>query len=705
MDVMSRRNLYRTLFTMGAVLLSPSTVWPGEAKAEVKPGTGVDVILITIDTLRADALGFAGNGAVATPLLNQLAATGRVFPHAHAHNVVTLPSHTNILTGLYPYQHGVRDNQGFRLNPRIPTLATVLADAGYSTAAFVAAYPLDSTFGLDRGFSLYDDGYPKGAGASDFSMPERRGDQVVSPALSWWQEHTKERRFLWVHLFDPHAPYDPPEPFASRYRDRPYLGEVAAVDYFLTPLLQPFLDGEERPALVVLTADHGEALGDHGELTHGLFAYEATLRVPLVLWGPGVKPGRDLRAARHVDILPTVLEVTGISRPTGYSMPGCSLLGEEDSISETYFEALSAHLNRGWAPLHGLLQGTKKFISLPIPELYDLEADPFEMENRVREERRLAGELRDALPTEALKVPPRATEDPAVAARLRSLGYLSGGAAPRAHFGPADDPKNLVELDHKMHRVIELYSAGALNAAVRLVQEVVDARPGMALSRSLLAQALLESGRQGEALEAMRDAFAHGATTAALRRQFGLTLAEAGLHDEALRVLEPLAAQNDVEALAAYGLALSEAGQQDLAEIALHRLLQLDPEHAVAHQQIALVELRRGRWSAARGAALRALALDGGMARAWNTLGVALFELGEVIAALEAWQQAVDLNSSLFDALYNLGTKALESGREVQAREALERFVKTAPPTLYSADLRRARVLLARLQRQKAAQP
>jgi len=702
---MSCRAICYTLLAMGLVLVSFFPVWAEEPEVAARGGTGIDVILITIDTLRADALGFVGNAAVATPLLDRLAAAGRVFPHAHAHNVVTLPSHTNILTGLYPYQHGVRDNQGFRLGPEVPTLATLLADAGYRTAAFVAAYPLDSTFGLDRGFSLYDDHYPKGTHANDFLLPERRGDQVVGPALSWWRQGGKERRFLWLHLFDPHAPYDPPEPFASRYRERPYLGEVAAVDHFLTPLLEPFLAGQEGPALVVLTADHGEALGDHGELTHGLFAYEATLRVPLVLWGQGVKPGRDLRPARHVDILPTVLEAAGVSPPEGYSLPGRSLLGEEDATIETYFEALSAHLNRGWAPLHGLLRSGKKLIALPIPELYDLESDPMEMENRVREERRLAGELRDALPSAALEAPRRGAEDPAVAARLRSLGYLTGGAAPRVSYGPEDDPKNLVELDHKMHRVIELYSSGALEAAVRLVREVVEARPDMALGRSLLAQALLESGRRGEAIEAMRDALAHGATTAALRRQFGLTLAEVGKHREALAVLEPLAARNDVEALAAYGLALSEAGQQEPAALVLRRLLKLDPEHPVAHQQMALVELRRGRWPAARAAARRALDLDDGMARAWNVLGVALFQLGETAAALDAWQQAVDLEPSLFDALYNLGTKALESGRHAQARVALQRFVEMAPAERYTADLRRARVLLARLEREKAVPP
>jgi arylsulfatase A-like enzyme len=185
---------------------------PGAAPARSAPAaaanahSGLDVLLITIDTLRADAPGFGGNRRGTTPVLDRLAARGRVFTNAHAHNVVTLPSHTNILTGLYPYQHRVRDNTGFRLPPSVPTLATVLHGAGYATSAFVGAFPLDSQFGLGRGFDVYDDHYPKGSKPTEFVLPERRGDKVVAPALAWWRERRGQRRFMWVHLFDPHAP-------------------------------------------------------------------------------------------------------------------------------------------------------------------------------------------------------------------------------------------------------------------------------------------------------------------------------------------------------------------------------------------------------------------------------------------------------------------------------------------------------------------
>ncbi|HEY4575701.1 MAG TPA: sulfatase, partial [Thermoanaerobaculia bacterium] len=506
-----------------AGLLLAAAPPPAKAPAPSRP-VSRDIVLITIDTLRADALGFAGNQRAQTPALDRLASQGRVFTNAHAHNVVTLPSHTNILTGLYPFQHGVRDNTGFKLGAKIPTLATVLHGAGYATGAFVGAFPLDSQFGLNHGFDVYDDRYPKGSNETEFVLPERRGDEVVRLALAWWKAHAKKPRFLWVHLYDPHAAYEPPEPFASRFKDNPYLGEVAAADSFLAPLLGPFLDGREKPALVVVTADHGEALGDHGEQTHGLFTYEATLKVPLVVWGRGVAPGRDARSARHVDIFPTVLQAAGVAAPSGPPRhPGRSLLGPPDA-GDSYFESLSAALNRGWAPLRGLLRGGTKFIALPLPEVYDLPRDPHEKDNRFEAERQTARNVFAALPRESAWPPKRENLTPEDAARLASLGYISGAAAARESYGPEDDPKRLIGLDQKVHDVIDFYMRGKLDESVRLAREVVRERPTMSLGYSLLAQALLQANKNAEALDVMLKARSQGVVSDALLRQLGLTL-------------------------------------------------------------------------------------------------------------------------------------------------------------------------------------
>ncbi|MFL6197643.1 MAG: sulfatase-like hydrolase/transferase [Thermoanaerobaculia bacterium] len=662
-----------------------------------------DILLITIDTLRADALGFAGNSRVQTPVLDRLAAQGRVFTNAHAHNVVTLPSHTNILTGLYPFQHGVRENSGFRLSADVPTLATVLRGAGYATAAFVGAYPLDSEFGLDRGFQVYDDRTTRGSDDEEFELAERRGDEVVGPALQWWHQqginHQGKPRFLWVHLYDPHAPYSPPEPFATRYAKEPYLGEVAAVDSFLAPLL-----GAVKEALVVVTADHGESLGEHGELTHGLFAYEATLKVPLVLRGPGVQPGRDSRPARHVDIFPTVLDaadIAGVPAPQG-SRPGRSLLAPpEKQETVSYFEALSTNLSRGWAPLRGVLRQGRKLIALPLSELYDLPKDPGEKQNRIDDDRPAARALIAELPAESVWPPRPGTLKTGDEQRLRSLGYLAGSAPARSSYGPEDDPKNLVQLDRKILRIIELYGAKRLGDAVALAREVVKERPAMALGRSLLAQALLESGTPadiGEALEVMRKARAEKVTTETLLRQLGLTLAEQGRVEEALEVLRPMAEAGDPQSRNALALALSEAGRQKEAYELLQKVLADDPGNAKALEQMGLIELRLGHWQQARDLSRKAVAAKPGLPLAWNNLGVALYQLGQPGEALDAWQRAVDLKPNLWDALWNLGVKAAQHGRPKQARAALERFVAGAPGERYAGDVRKARGMLEGLK-------
>jgi arylsulfatase A-like enzyme/thioredoxin-like negative regulator of GroEL len=662
-----------------------------------------DVLLVTVDTLRADALGFAGNARAATPALDRLAEAGRSYPRAHAHNVVTLPSHANILTGRLPFEHGVRDNSGFVLPEDVPTAATLLREAGFATAAVVGAYPLDARFGLARGFDLYDDAYPEGSSDARFRTPERRGSEVVERALAWWRDHEGERRFLWVHLFDPHAPYEPPEPFASRHAADPYLGEVAAVDAFLAPLLEAATGGGE-PALVVFTADHGEALGEHGELTHGLFAYEETLLVPLVLWGPGVPPGESPEPARHVDLLPTILDAAGVPAPPG--LPGRSLLGPppEEALT-TYFEALTANLDRGWAPLRGVIREGRKFVSLPLPELYDLEADPDEERNLYDAERETARRLARLLPEESVWPPDRRQASSHELAALRSLGYLAGSARAKERYTAADDPKNLVAVDQQVHRFIDLYQRGRLPEATELAREIVREQPALGLAYYHLAQVLLERGLDAEALEVLETARARGAATPAVLRQLGLLLAERGRAPEAVALLQPLVpdgvAGADPETLNALGVALSETGRQAEARRALRRVFESDPRNPEARQNLALVALRLEEWEEARREAEQAVAANRALPLAWNYLGVALYNLGRPREALDAWEEATALDPGNYDLLYNLGLVAAEQGDLARARSALARFADGAPPERYGPDIRKARALLHELERSR----
>jgi len=670
---------------------TPEPVEPPMASAPGPPSSAeVDVeslLLVTIDTLRYDALGFNGNRAVSTPTLDGLAADGWAFDRAYAHNVVTLPSHVNILTGLLPWQHGVRDNSGFTLSDTVTTAATWLSDHDFATAAFVAAYPLDSSFGLARGFDVYDDSFPKGENRLDV-VAERSGDAVVSEALEWWRTHSGRRRFLWVHLYDPHAPYEPPEAASD-----PYLGEVSAVDGYLAPLLAPIVEGDES-VLVVMTADHGEALGDHGEQTHGLFAYEATLHVPLVLWAPGLDPGRRDELASHVDLLPTMLTAAGVAAPDG--LAGRDLLAAEPG-GPVYFESLTATLDRGWAPLRGVVDGNYKLIELPEPELYDLRSDRGETINLVTTERRVASRLARELPAESAWPPSRDSASLGDEAALRDLGYLGGSAKPKTTYTAADDPKNLVHLDRKMHQAIDRFHRGRLDEAERLTREILAERDDMGAAYYYLSQVLLAQERLPEAISVMARAREREAASSALVRQLGLSLSEAGDYSAALEVLGPLAESESPEALIAVAIVLSEAGDQAQAKAILERLAERDPGNPEAFENLALVALRQGDAREALRQARRAVELNDGLSLSWGFVGAASYQLGRKQDALAAWQRAVELDATNYDALFNITLVAAELGDLVATRSALERFVATAPPARYGPDIEASRRRLREL--------
>ncbi len=681
---------------------SASTTLGVTTEASDGRGQARDVVLITVDTLRFDAVGFFDAAGAEespwrtpTPSLEAIAEEGRVFTFAVAHAPLTLPSHASMLTGLYPYQHGVRENAGFVLPEEARTLAEILKAEGFATAAFVSAFVLDGRFGLSRGFDVYGDRIARGG---SFQVSERRGDETVAKALEWWQSQAGQRRFLWLHLFDPHAPYDAGSPW-SEQATTPYQAEVAAVDAYLRPLLDLFAAAEPRP-LVAFTSDHGEALGDHGELTHGIFAYQSTLQVPLLVWGPGVEPGSDDRLARHIDLMPTLLE--GVGLPVPSDLPGRSLLGPDGDVGESYFEALSGALNRGWAPLRGVIRDGKKYVDLPLAELYDLEADPRETSNLVADRRREAQALRQHLPDASEWPPARSELSSEDLARLQSLGYLTGDGDAKDHFTTDDDPKRLIDLDRDIHRFSELFAAGdpkSLEAAVQLASSMVERRPTMGVAHTQLAQALLESGLRDEALAAMERARAMDVAGVSLLRQLGLSLVEAGRTLEALEVLRPLADSEDPESMGALAMALSELGRLEEASRWMASALELAPEDGSLQENAAVLALRRQDAAAAMVHGRKATELRPSSAPAWNHLGVALFMQARPLEALEVWQRSVSLDPNQFDTLFNLGVQAAELGRPDLARRALKDFEARAPRDRYADDLPKVRALLERLGR------
>jgi arylsulfatase A-like enzyme/Tfp pilus assembly protein PilF len=683
---------------LGAITLG--SAWLLGGRPNELPPRDRNVLLITIDTLRADAPGYAG-GRAATPNLDRLAHEGWAFDFAHGHSVVTLPSHASILTGLYPFAHGIRDNSGYRLSEGTLTLATWLRGRGYATGAFVGAFPLDARFGLGAGFDTYDDRYPSAGRASELLMPERPANQVVEAATSWIRQQTG-RWFAWVHVFDPHAPYQAPPPFRQQYATDPYAGEVAWVDHALGPLLE-LVRSADRPALVIVTADHGEALGDHGEATHGLFAYEATLRVPLIVAATDVGGGRKSgvafvsRPARHIDVLPTIADSLGLPPPGG--LPGLSLrpgaARPPDGQVASYFEALTASLNRGWAPLTGVLLGDEKFIDLPIPELYDLGADPAEQDNRHDGERQRVRALAAMLDRLRQGATPqsRAAEDSETRRRLEALGYVSAGAPARERYSDEDDPKRLVTLDQAMQRGVELFQQGNLEGARQVYSATIRQRPAMATPYLHLAYLEWESGEPGRAIETLRTGLAAGAVGGEMRSQLGIYLAEAGSPVEAVRVLEAAVKSEpgDIDALNGLGIALFRSGRTADAERAFRSALERDPTDVTAWENLGTLALSTGDLPGARRAFTTALARDPSLVGALNGVGVVESRSGNTAAAIEAWRRVVALDPRHFDALYNLASSLVKTGQRDAARPYLQQFAATAPPAFYGEDLQRVR--------------
>ncbi len=690
-------------FRFPVLLLAPLLVLAGCGKNEppVK-----NVLLVTIDTLRGDALGFAGNRAALTPNLDRLAGAGHVFLDAHSHNVVTLASHTNILTGLYPYQHGVRDNGGFKLKSEVPTLATLLKKQGFATGAFVGAYPLASRFGLARDFDVYDEvAVDKSVeligGLPDPRKPfgERPAPEVLARAEAWWRAQPGRQRFLWIHLFDPHSPYLPPENLRARFADQPYYGEVAAVDAALGPFLAGFLDGKEESTLIVVTGDHGESLGEHGERSHSLFAYEGTLHVPLLFWRPGITPGRDEWPARHIDIVPTVLAALGQKKPEG--LLGEPLLGErpaEPEKVESYFEALTAHLNQGWAPLRGLLRDRKKYVEQAVAELYDLRQDPKEEKNLIDDQRRLAKALADALPAGSKWPPDRGALSADEIAELRSLGYLMGEGQKRESYGPEEDLRKLVGIQAKMQEVVVLFHAGELDRAMALCREVMRQRPDMEMAWLYLATSLIRAGRGEEAIGVLREAVAKKIESADIRRQLGLSLLYSGRLDEGIAALEALT-RDTPDVVAWNNIALAELQRENAAAAfaALAKAKEAEPDNAGTFENLAFVNLQVGRLTQAEEAARKAIELEPQRAGAFNNLALALYHQGRPKEAVENWQEASRLDPGNADTLFNLGSVALEIGDREKAAPALRRFLEIAAPRGFEAQIAAARQMLASL--------
>jgi arylsulfatase A-like enzyme/Flp pilus assembly protein TadD len=639
-----------------ALLASACTIF-GDRSFTLTPNPDRNVLLVTIDTLRADALGSYG-GQAATPNLDALAARGARFTFAHAHAVVTLVSHASILTGEYPYEHGIRDNTGYRLRQNEATAATLLKARGYATAAFVGGFPLDRRFGLTPGFDVYDDRMTRTGAPGEPAERERPADAVVKAALDWIGTQNS-KWFAWVHVYDPHEPYQPPGEFATRFADRPYLGEVSWTDAALGPLFDR-LRSLPRPTLVVVTGDHGESLGEHGERTHSLFAYEPTLHVPLIVseieHEPKAAKGRVIDTpVRHVDLLPTILASAGA--PAAGS--GTSLLetidagrGEE---RPSYFEAMSAAVTRGWAPLRGVLVGREKYIDLPIVELYDLASDPKEATNAAGARADRTRVMVETLKQFNVAPPARAqTETADTIERLRSLGYIGGGSATvKNKYTDADDPKRLVEIEQMLTRANDALRAGRAPEAAGIYSAIIQKRPDTEDAYRKLALVYWRAGRAADAIATLELALKNGVTQSEVRIRLGQYLAEAGQPGKAIDLLKDTAG-DDPDALNALGNAYTMAGRLNDARAVFQRLIAADPANALAWENLGMTQLQARDPRNAEASLRRAIALDPSLPGAYTALGVVLAKTGRTSEAVDAWKKALALDPSDQNAAENL---------------------------------------------------
>jgi len=558
-----------------------------------------NVLLITVDTLRADRVSYITDKFVKTPHIDSLASRSLVFTNAYAHSTLTRPSHTNIMTGTMPLYHGVSDNPGFKLESGYLTLAEHLKAAKYRTGAFIGCAVLDSRFGLNQGFDLY---YDSGMGIQTpgpFDIVQRTADLVINPARIWIADQSS-KWFCWIHLFDPHAPYDPPAPFKSQYAADPYSGEVAYTDAQLGLLFDELeKSGALANTIVIFTSDHGEAFGEKDETYHGFFAYNSVLHVPLFAYYPGVKPDRIDVNAGHCDIFPTVCELLGLAAPA--YLQGESLLpiaaGAPRKRPEIYFESMSPYFNLDAAPLAGFLRGRTKFIDQPIKEVYDLEADPGEEMNIASSAdlQKLGADLetlRKDFKGKGTKQDLKGmTGD--VRKFMQSLSYISGRPARKGGYGIGDDLKTLWPLVQQMNTAVEDLRAGRTDLCLKKINSILRIRPIYVSAYSILSDAYFLLGRTDQALEIVKTGLSRNPDNLPLMSKLGQVLIKLKDFGGAVEALlfctekDP----NDPDNFNLLGRAYMETGKFDLARDALEQAIALYPKMVAAYNNLGYLDL------------------------------------------------------------------------------------------------------------------
>lgn len=560
---------------------SPPPSPDGTAGVAPPDRSRASLLFVSLDTFRGDAAGCGGSPAARTPHLDRLARTGLQFEAGLSSSPLTLPSHATMLTGLNPPAHGIRDNGTFRLAETIPTLAEGLSSRGITPAAFIAAIPLDKRFGLDRGFSIYDDDTHEISPGRGTMMAQRPGTEVVASATRWWNSNRDSGRwFTWVHLFDAHTPYDAPRPLLNACGRDTYRADVALADRSLGDAVRQARTTREE-LWVIVVGDHGEGLGDHRENTHGVFIYGSTIQVPAVIWPApaGLPPGVRRGHLRMLDVAATVFDLLDLR---AQEAPGVGRSGLSPGSAPAYAETYYPLYHYGWAPLRSVRSDGWKYVEAPDPELYDLAADPGEQSNVIDDHPDRADELAALvadLTTETGPAPTNLELDDEARAALESLGYVTTTPAARPD---APDPKRMI--------MVQLLFAQA--------------------------QALNSAGQPQDALGPLRAAYARDPDNKDIHQLFGTLYTALGNHaaatDSFLRCLELPPHQNDRIPRFELASAYVRLGQPEKALPHLETLLKILPVDASTWHNLGVVRNSLGDSQAAREAWRRALGVDPG---------------------------------------------------------------------------------------------
>jgi arylsulfatase A-like enzyme/Flp pilus assembly protein TadD len=640
-------------------------LWVAIAAAWVTPAFCTEreglpnVLVITIDTLRADHLGCYGYKDAHTPNLDGLAGEGVRFERAYTPVPITLPSHTVIFTGTYPTASGIHDFSANRLGPQSNTMASLLKDKGYTTGAVVASAVLDSRFGLNRGFDFYYDHFDfNRLEEANLDEMERPANAVADVAIDWLGQNAGKRFFFWMHLYDPHAPYKPPAPYDAQFRESPYDGEIAFADAQVGRVLQ-FLKSKRLydKTLIILSGDHGEGLGEHGEKTHGFFIYNSTLHVPLIVRVPGAKPHAVSEPVTTADILPSLLEE--ISLPIPAQVQGTSFAAALEGKDSThanarglYAETFLPRLHFNWSELRGIQFERYTFIEAPKPELYDLEKDPKELQNLFDQKKAVATELRSKLSaliradTPSTELAEKMPLDPALLERLKALGYagFSGGGDPSAKASTLPDPKDRIQ-------VYELISDGMADG---------------------------QHGRYEDSIAKLTEALKTEPNSVAVNYLLGLDYYRLGDFPKSAEHLKRVMQFSPDYSLAVFhlGLALGRMGQTDDAIAAFQRALELDSTNFPAAYDLGQMYLQKKMMEPALAAFRQSVTVNPDYLQGRVALGELLLYQGQVDEALTQLRAAVQIapnnpqvHASLAKALQAKGLPD-EAQRELEKAQA-----------------------------------